>query len=162
MAAPDGALGLSNGARVVLPVLAAQIKYYKPDVVLNQAMESISGSFLKEVKSDIRLLVGQHAASPLPAREDFSAYDVVISSFPPTVERFRNLGIPAELSLLGFDPDVLSAIVMGRGVFDVTFVGSFAAVHSSRVTWLERLCLELPQLRIWRAFIAGFTHSQPL
>jgi spore maturation protein CgeB len=139
-------------------VLAAQIKYYKPDVLLNQAVDNISGAFLREVKSHVRLVVGQHAASPLSAAEDLKAYDLMISSFPPTVEYFRTKGIPAELSRLGFEPRVLSSVAGDTGTFDVTFIGSFSRIHSTRIDWLERLCLKLPQLRVWAP---GIDHLPP-
>src|SRR4029453_13502971 len=73
-------------------VVAAQIKHYKPDVLLNQTMDRIRSSFLKELKSSVRLLVGQ-IASPLPRGEDFSVYDLIISSLPNQVNHFRGLGV---------------------------------------------------------------------
>ena len=44
-------------------ILAVQIKYYKPDILLNQAMDNISTSFLWEMKPYVRLLAGQIASS---------------------------------------------------------------------------------------------------
>src|SRR5258706_10852595 len=41
-------------------VLAAQIRYYRPDVVLNQAMDMIEPAALREFKPFIGRLVGQH------------------------------------------------------------------------------------------------------
>ncbi|MCD6193712.1 MAG: glycosyltransferase family 1 protein [Candidatus Aminicenantes bacterium] len=130
-------------------ILAAQIKHYKPDVLLNQAMDGISTRFLREMKPYVRLLVGQHAATRLSEAEDFSCYDLVISSFPPTVDYFRQKRIPAELHRLGFEPRVLCLLKYNDKMFDVTFVGSFHSVHSSRVKLLEALCAQLPQIRIW-------------
>lgn len=144
-------------------VLAAQIKHYRPDVLLNQAMDNISGSFLKEMKTHVRFVVGQHAASPLSDGDDYGVYDLVLSSFPPTVEHFRKRGIPAELSRLAFEPQVLSSIAGDKAAFDVTFVGSFsAAVHSTRIAWLEHLCAELPQLRIWAGGIEHLSPHSPI
>src|SRR5262245_16341456 len=60
-------------------ILEAQIRHYKPDVILNDAMEVIADQFLLETKSDTRLIVGQIAA-PLPTEETYRSYDVVISS----------------------------------------------------------------------------------
>ena len=62
-------------------ILSAQIMHYKPDVLLNQAMDGISSRFLKEIKPHVRLLIGQ-IASPLPKGEDLGCYDLVISSLP--------------------------------------------------------------------------------
>jgi hypothetical protein len=130
-------------------ILAAQIRYYKPDILFNQAMNTISSRFLQEIKPHIGLLIGQHAASPLPKGMDFSCYDLAISSFPPTVEHFRNKGLHAELHRLGFGPECLSCMDGKERPFDITFIGSFARIHSSRVTLLEALCSRFPQVKIW-------------
>jgi spore maturation protein CgeB len=144
------------------PILAAQIKYYQPDVLLNQAMDSVSAVFLNDMKAYTRLVVGQHAASPVSV-DNVQSYDLIVSSFPPTVENFRKTGIPAELHRLGFDPDVSSSIAAERGVFDVTFVGSLAAaVHSTRISWLEQLCERLPQLKIWAPSVEHLSPSSPI
>lgn len=129
-------------------VLSAQIKYYKPDILLNNVM-SISSQFLREMKPYIRLLVGQHAATHLSDDKDFSVYDLVISSFPPTLEWFREKGIPTQLHRLGFDARILNYINSGERIFDVTFIGSFYNVHSSRIAWLESLSTRFPQIKIW-------------
>ena len=56
-------------------ILAAQIKHYKPDVVLNQAMDGISSRFLQEMKPYVRLRtfvqdheLGEVHVAPLPVR----------------------------------------------------------------------------------------------
>jgi spore maturation protein CgeB len=134
-------------------ILAAQIKHHRPEVVLNQAIEGISSQFMKEMKPYVRLMVGQHAATLLSDGEDFSGYDMMISSFPPTVEYFRGKGIHAELSRLGFEPGVLSKLECRQKSFDVTFVGNFFNVHTTRIALLETLCERLPQVKIWASAI---------
>src|SRR6266850_1684690 len=67
-------------------ILAAQIRHYKPDVVLNLTMNGLSSRFLQEMKRYFRLLVGQHAATQPTDTEDWTVYDLVVSSFPPTVQ----------------------------------------------------------------------------
>jgi hypothetical protein len=130
-------------------ILKAQIQFYKPDVLLNQAVDCLSGRFINEIKPYVRLVVGQHAATPLSEDEDLSGYDMMISSFPPTLEYFRSKGICAKLSRLGFEPRVLSYLKSSEKVHDVTFVGNFFAVHSSREAWLGTVCRHVPQLKIW-------------
>jgi len=143
-------------------ILAAQIKHHRPDVLLNQVMNGISSQFLKEMKPYVRLLVGQHAATRVSDAEDFRCYDLVVSSFPPTIEYFRRKGIPAELNRLGFEPRVLSCLEDEERTFDVAFIGSFHSVHSSRVTWLEALCARFPQIRIWGAGIDHLSPASPI
>jgi hypothetical protein len=142
--------------------LVAQIKDYKPDILLNQAMDGIGGQFLKEVKPYVRLLVGQHASPPLSQVEDFGCYDLVISSFLPTVERFRLQGIPAELNRLGFEPRVLSFLKEEAKSFDVTFVGSYGGVHRSRTAFLESLCVQFQQMKVWGPGAEALDSASPL
>jgi hypothetical protein len=141
----------------VYEILAAQIKYYKPDIILNQAMGSISNYFLQEMKPYVRLVVGQHAATPLSDSEDWGCYDLAVSSFPPTVDWFRRKGIDAELNRLGFEPRVLSCLKdKGRNI-EISFLGSLSNIHGSRVVLLERLCARL-DVKIWGP---GINHLGP-
>jgi spore maturation protein CgeB len=130
-------------------ILAAQIKHYKPDVVLNQAIEGIESKFMKEMRPHLRLLIGQQAATQPADDADFSCYDFMISSFPPTLDYFRGKGIRAYLNRMGFEPRVLSWLKPQEETFDVTFIGSLSSVHSSRVELLETLCKRFHQLKIW-------------
>ena len=130
-------------------ILRAQIDHYKPDVLLNQAMDAGIGHFLKEMKPSVRLLVGQHAATPLPDSAGLDGYDLVVSSFPPTVDRFRQQGIPAELNRLAFEPRVLARLKREKRCHGVTFIGGLYRIHSSRVGFLECVCAQLPETSIW-------------
>lgn len=143
-------------------ILAAQIKHYKPDVLLNQAMDGISSCFLREMKPYVRLLVGQHAATSLLDSEDLGCYDLAISSFPPTIDWFRQKGVPAEPHKLAFEPRVLSYLKDAEKMFDVTFVGSFHSVHKSRVALLESLCAHIPNLRVWGAGTGCLPPDSPI
>lgn len=130
-------------------ILAAQIKHYQPDVLFNQAMDTLSSRFLQELKPYVGMLLGQHAASPLPLGADFSCYDLVLSSFPPTVEHFRTQGIPAAFQRLGFGPACGAGREGDARPWDITFVGNFFPIHRSRLAWLEALCTHFPQIHVW-------------
>lgn len=143
-------------------ILAAQIEHYKPDVLLNQDMSGISSHFLKEAKPYVRLIVGQHAATRLSNVKNFKCYDLSISSFLPTIEYFRQKGIPAQLSRLGFEPRVLSYLKAGEKTFDVTFVGSFYSVHSSRIALLEALCARFSRIKIGGPGIDHLSIASPI
>ena len=130
-------------------ILVAQIRDYKPDVLLNQAVTDLSGRFMKEIKSYVRFVMGQHAATPLSDKEDYGGYDLMISSFLPTVTWCQHRGIRALLSRLGFEPKILCYLKSPEKVFDLTFIGSILAIHRSRQVWLEELCRHFPQLKVW-------------
>ncbi len=146
-------------------ILSRQIKQYRPDVLINQDMLQISSAFLREMKPYVRLLVGQHAATRLGQAQEYGGYDLIISSFPPTVEFFRRSGIPAELNRMGFEPRVLSGLKSRERTFDVTFIGSFHGVHNARRTFLEALCRRLepsPPLSIWAPALNRLPSRSPL
>jgi spore maturation protein CgeB len=154
---------LGGQASWLYDILAAQIKYFKPDILLNEAMDSISSQFLREMKPHTRFLMGQHAATRLSEENDYKSYDLVISSFPPTLDWFRHKGIPAEMNRLGFEPKVLSFLKPEDRTFDVTFIGSFfAGVHSSRATFLESLCDRIEEMRIWGTGIDQLSLTSPI
>lgn len=141
-------------------IMAAQIKHYKSDVLLNQAMDGISGRFLREMKPYVRLLIGQ-IASPLPEGEDFSCYDLVISSLPNLIDHFRNLGVRSELNRLAFDPGVLDRLDSHNGDIPVSFVGQVSPAHQTRVRLLEHLCSSL-EIKIWGIGIDKLPPNSPI
>jgi hypothetical protein len=141
-----------RGSRWLYDILAAQIRYYSPDVVLNLALDELSIRFLQEMKRDLRLLVGQHAATQLSDTKDWAVYDLVISSMPSTVHWFRSRQVPAALNRLGFEPHVLSRLMDGEKSIPASFIGSFHAVHSTRVEWLEHVCRS-SQMRVWSPYV---------
>jgi spore maturation protein CgeB len=123
-------------------VIAAQVDFYRPDVLYVFEWCPLGDEFLAEIRSHVRLLAGQ-IASPLPANRTFAAYDLMISSWPPIVEHFRKEGQDAEPLRLAFDERVLARLPNEPPQYDVTFVGGFAPSHTDRVQWLERLLEEI-------------------
>jgi len=122
-------------------IVAAQIESIRPDVLFVFEWCPLGDAFLTEMKSRVRLLVGQ-IASPLPANRTFAAYDLMISSYPPIVEHFRGNGLRAEYLKLAFDSRVLERIEPAEFAHDVSFVGGFAPSHEDRVPFLEALLRE--------------------
>lgn len=143
-------------------ILLAQVQRYKPDVLLVQAMDVLPGSVIQELKPFVRAIVGQHAATSLSEDENYSGYDLVVSSFQPTVAWCRARGLHARLSRLGFEPRVLSCLTPTNKTFDVTFSGSFSAVHRSREVWLEGISRSCHELQIWGPDIRQLPQSSPL
>src|SRR5438132_6009097 len=149
----------------VYDILSRRIKQYRPDVLINHDMLQISSAFLREMKPYVRLLVGQHAAMPLGKAQEYGCYDLVISSFPPTVEFFQHNSIPAELNRMGFEPRVLACLPPREGTYEVTFIASFHGVHGGRRAFLEALCRQLDsraQLHIWAPAVDQLPSGSPL
>jgi hypothetical protein len=143
-------------------VLAAQIRHYRPDVLLNQAMDMIEPAALREFKPLVGRLVGQHASPPLQEEAGWGAYDLAVSSFMPRVEWFRQKGLRAELNRLGFDRRVLERVGTRDRDIPVSFVGSFLDMHTSRTAVLERLVDAGVPLKIWGMVPAGGLERSPL
>jgi len=133
--------------RWMYEILAAQIRRYRPDVILNQVLDGISGRFLAEMREHTRLLVGQVAA-PLPEDMDLGMYDLILSSLPNFVERFRRAGLASELSRLAFERRILDAVPGRERVHPVSFVGSISRHHDERTRLLGDL-RERFGLMIW-------------
>jgi spore maturation protein CgeB len=144
-------------------VLKTQIKNYKPDVLINHSMNSIDVNFLKDIKPYTRLIIGQHAATQLPENADWRCYDLVISSFLPTVQWFRQKGVRAELYRLAFEPRILKFLQADSDSrFDITFVGSFHKVHNSRTAFLENICDTFRGVKVWGHGINHLSSGSPI
>jgi hypothetical protein len=128
-------------------VLASQIEEYQPDVIFNLSVGPVSGRFLVEMRSRVRLLVGQ-IASPLPPEEDLRGYDLIVSSLTNFVDRFRNLGMASELSRFAFEPSILQRLRPSNGSIGVSFVGSLSRAHKERLTWLEEVATRC-DVQVW-------------
>ena len=156
-------ISLSKNRNWFLEILREQIKYYRPDILLNQAMSTINTQFLKEIKPYTRLLVGQHAATKLSESERWGCYDLVISSFNPTLDWFRRKGLPSELSRLAFEPKVLSGLGDRDITVDISFIGNFyRGIHDSRVKFVEKLCDRFNCMNIWGPYANQLSSSSSI
>lgn len=136
-----------SGDRTMYSILKAQIEYYRPDVVLNQAVDRVSDEFLAGIRHSVRLVAGQIAA-PLPRGQTYKGYDLMISSLPNYVDFFRKEGLRSELSRLAFEPSVLDRLGPGSADYGATFVGSFTIGHQERIDLLSFLC-EAGAIDLW-------------
>src|SRR5262245_57534866 len=80
-------------------ILAAQVRHYKPDVLVNGSIHW-SHEVFREIRPYVRLLVGLHGA-PLPAVWNPDVYDMMLSCVDNFVEHFRRLGLRSDRLRLG-------------------------------------------------------------
>ncbi len=128
------------------PVLMAQVKHYLPDVLYIHDMNGIQPAFIRQVRPYVRLVVGQ-IASPVATGADFHDYDLVLSSFPHFVTRFRQQGLASEYFRLGFEPQILGRLTEVVG-HRVVFIGGLTPAHSERIDFLEAVTSTQP-LDVW-------------
>lgn len=139
-------------------ILSAQIRHYRPDVLLNQNI-NLASRFFRDAKPYTRLLVGQHA-STLPKGQDLSVYDLMISSLPNLVDYFRRQGLRSELHRFGFEPAVLQRIGEVEKSTLVSFVGSVFPAHESRRQWLDYVC-QHTGVEVWGQ-VSGMPEDSPV
>lgn len=118
-------------------ILKAQIDFYRPDILYVQDI-TIDGRFLHEIKNSVKLIVGQ-TAYPLPRKINLKGYDLILTSFPHFVSRFRKMGINSEYFRIAFEPTVLERIGMHDRVYNCTFVGGISKVHRRGTELFEGL-----------------------
>ena len=125
-----------------LTILEAQVKAHRPDVLYVQDMHALPPFFLQAVRPHVRRIVGQ-IASPTNPGADFRDYDLILTSFPHFVGRFRQEGLKSEYFRIGFEPRVLTRLT-GTERTGVVFVGGLSSAHSQRVQFLEAVARAHP------------------
>jgi spore maturation protein CgeB len=79
-------------------------------------------------------------------------YDLLFTSFPHYVERFRSIGVDSEYLRIAFDPRIMEQVDVRPEAprpYDVAFVGGVNPnVHPAGVALLERLC-ERVDVAVW-------------
>ena len=143
-------------------VLLAQVKLWRPDVLYNQSVYAFTDDQLRALKAFSGVLVGEHAAMPLPDGIDYRLYDLVVSSFPPTIEWLRLRGVRAELVRLAFDPRVAAQIPPVPRKVRISFAGSFLPVHISRLRLVEAVAAEWTDMAVHGTVNVELPQSSPL
>ena len=122
----------------LMDVAVAQVKAAKPDVLYCQDLSFFPAAALRELKQQVRLIVGQ-IACPLPPESFLQGYDLILTSFPHFVDRLRALGVKSEYFRIGFDERVLSLLGDVSKDIDFSFVGGISRHHGGAVPLLEHL-----------------------
>lgn len=130
-------------------IIEAQIRDYRPDVIWNQAPDSILTDIISRLRPLTKIMMAQQASPPVSETEDWSLYDLAISSFPPRVEWFQSKGVPAYLNRLAFGKSVLDQLPRNLPKdLPITFIGSLSALHTSRTNLMEMIARRFP-LQVW-------------
>lgn len=125
-------------------VVLAQVEEFRPDVIYAQDLNVLSPKVLNRLRARCRLLVGQ-IASETPLHSQLAPFQLLLTSFPHYVPRFREQGIASEYFRLGFDRRVLDHIRDEPLATDVVFVGALGRTQHSRGNeLLERVARRVP------------------
>lgn len=146
--------------RWMAEALLAQVRELKPDIVHIQSMDLLHPDVVAAVRRETRLVVGQ-VATELPADRTYDSYDLVVSSIPDLVDRFRREGGDAEWLPLAFEPTLVERIGRRERDLPVSFVGSFSSRYRDRVEVVEAVTRVAP-LRTWTADAAALPTRSPI
>ena len=143
-----------------LAVLKAQVEQIKPDVLYIHDLNFADGTFLKEIKKESKLIVGQIAA-PFRKDLDLTPYDLLVTSFPHYVDEFRKRGINSEYLCFAFDNRVLQGVDSSTAKYPVTFVGGYSPRHSAGTQIFEQLAQNVP-VDFWGYGVDYLTDKSPI
>lgn len=157
------ALSRTAKERQLLKILKAQIQQFKPDVLYLQSLSWPGPDFLREIKSDVKLVVGQIAYGLSP-QLDLSPYDLILTSFPHFVDRFRQMGGNSEYFRIGFGTKVLNSLEDVQSCYPVAFVGTLSnagGIHGSGTGLLEYVSSRSP-IQFWGQGIEAVDEDSPI
>ena len=129
-------------------IVLAQTRAFAPEVVYVQDIGFHTARQVCELRAPGRLVVGQ-IASPGVDSDRLRAFDLVLTSFPHYVARFRSLGVRSAYLRLAFDERVLERLgaSVSAPAGGVVFVGGLdPRVHGAGVRLIERVCDELGEV----------------
>lgn len=124
-------------------ILLAQAKEYQPDVIYVHNLSIINPSYIKKLKKICKIIVGQ-IACPLPPKEFWQSYDLILTSFPHFVPLFRKNGVKSEYLKIAFEPSILKEVGKQNRVYETVFIGSFSYHHKRGTHILEDVSSQLP------------------
>ncbi|KKU92385.1 MAG: hypothetical protein A3J46_01845 [Candidatus Yanofskybacteria bacterium RIFCSPHIGHO2_02_FULL_41_11] len=111
-------------------ILERQILDYKPDILYCQNLFSPGNAFLHKIKKNVKAFIVGQVASPMEFNHNLlTSYDLILTSFPHFVDRFKNLGIKSEYFRIAFEETVLQSLKKGKKEYGAIFVGGFSKHH---------------------------------
>lgn len=122
----------------IFSILLSQVKYYKPDVVYFHHLNLLEPNELRIIKKQTNLIVGQ-IASPLPKEDTLYEFDLLISSFPHYVKKFRRMGINSQYLKWCAEKSILKRVGKFKRIYNVSYVGAFSPHHSKGNKVFEEL-----------------------
>ena len=144
----------------ILDVAMARVRAFKPDILYCQDLSFFPPDALNALKETVPLIVGQIACPPPP--DDFlKAYDVILTSFPHFVPRFREMGVASDYFKIGFDTRALDIVQGTKQDVPVSFVGGISRHHGKAIPLLERLAVQTP-IQFFGYGADSLSHSSPI
>ena len=140
--------------------LLAQVRSARPDFVLIESMDLLRLELVAAIRAETGFVVGQ-VATELPTDRTYGSYDLVVSSIPDQVDRFRGEGGDAEWLPLAFEPAVVDRVPKVERDVDVSFVGSFSSRYDDRAQIVEAVARSAP-LQTWTGDASALPADSPI
>jgi len=143
-------------------ILIEQIKFYKPDVVYFHDMNLMPADLLNAIKPYVKLIAGQ-IATPIEQKIPFNLYDVIFSSFPHYIKKFREAGLTAYYTPLAFDSRNLDSLNGAKYEKNIlcSFVGGISAYHIEGNKLINEICANIP-VQIWGYGVETLPQDSPI
>jgi hypothetical protein len=113
------------------PTVLEQVRWFEADVAYFQNLHDPAAEDLAALRQAGVLVAGQ-IASAAPADDRLRLFDLVLTSFPHYVERFRKLGVASEYFRIGFDTRIIDDLGSGMPSREVVFVGALNRLRHRR------------------------------
>jgi spore maturation protein CgeB len=162
-----------QGARIVpgLPgflrqqeIVLAQARWFEPDVVYVQNVRWVLEPTLLRLGRCARMLVAQVGSKP-PRTRKLQRYNLVVTSFPHFVDRFRRAGVRCTYLRIGFDVRVLERLKAEGARFatrDAVFVGTLKRTQHQIGNAALSEASERTQLEVWGYGLEGWSADSPI
>ena len=141
-------------------IVIEKIRSTRPQVVYLHDLSVATDVFISAIRPYTKLIVGQ-IASPIPKQCNISGFDIIFSSFPHFVERFRKMGVASYYQPLAFDPRVLEKMGEYQRIYPVTFIGGISQLHAKGYQLLETLAELLP-IGVWGYGLESVPEDSPI
>jgi spore maturation protein CgeB len=151
---------LLQSQKWLVNILAERIREERPDVLFITGLIWCDSEFARKIRPFVRLIVGQIATS-LPPEKYIRSYDLIVSSFPHFVDRFRSIGVASEYLKLGFEATILNRLETLPDRYDAVFVGGISGAHSTGTATLEELAAKT-DLDVWGYGVETLLPESPL
>lgn len=122
-------------------ILESQIMEFKPDVLYCQSLATPDVHFLQRIKKEagIKLIVGQVACPTIFDKKKLAAFDLILTSFPHYVQRFRDMGLASEYFRIGFEATLLQELTKTEQTHGAVFIGGISRHHAAILETFEYL-----------------------
>jgi spore maturation protein CgeB len=141
-------------------IVLAQADDFRPDVVYVQDLHYPSRRALSTLGRG-HALVGQ-IASAAPSARRLRLFDLIVTSFPHYVERFRRLGVKTELFRIGFDERVLDRLGEPGPPAGAVFVGALNRRRHRRANMLLERAARRAPIEFWGYGARGWPKDSPI